>query len=367
MSPESRRTLRRSVNVLGLAAAALLVLTAGVVSAGGKPKPPPPPPQPSNPAIAFTLDNQVCVMDADGSNITLVAAESDSGASCTAVDWSHDGTWLVWSAFTSGSPAYHIKRAGLDGSGPTVLFERDGYKYCYPRWSPGDVLGKGEKIAFGASYVDPNDGVYKTHLFLMDTDGGDPVDLTEASGAPGLILPGHLAWSPGADHLAGVDEQGHLVVFQLGLVDGDIQIVGMRDITEEAAGGLDYLSGDPIGLGPIDWANTPANSSKLVIRYCHPDPLEPWSGMHVYVLDLASYEVTPLTATPDDAHHTTGGVAWSPDDKQVAVAFPMGYQKWQKLAGLWTIRLLNLQRTQLLTGQAGYGPNSVEWWAGATQ
>jgi hypothetical protein len=350
MSPKSIRRLRRGMTGLGLATAVavMLVVVAGNVSAGGKPKPPPEPPPPASPAIVYSVmmnfDPCIRVMDADGSNDALVVQFDGIDWSPTP-DWSPDGEQFV---FSGVSYTGRIERINLDGTGRTTLSEGSGT----PRWSPGPVLGMGEKLAFARRTVGNN-----RDLFLMDPDGDGTVldkglvNLTNTADVSESTS--RVAWSPEASRIAAERGDGHLVVYQLGLVDGDVQVVDAIDVTQEAAeAGVSY----PAGVSWIDWANT---QDKVAVN----------AGGQIYVLALGpdEYSVDQLTY-PDDGLMDKFGVAWAPDDSKVAVAVRIdasGRGQLGTIAGVWTIDVHTKQKTQVLSIPKSWKRmlGAIEWWA----
>jgi Tol biopolymer transport system component len=365
MSPERRRTVRRSVAALGLAAAAaiLLVLASGSTNAGGKQKPPAPP-LPANRVIAYSamvqFDPCIRMMDADGSNDALVLEFSNADWRPTP-DWSPDGQQL---AFGGVSYTGLIERINVDGTGLTELSHKPGT----PRWSPGHVVLEvwdesgqpitdgngdpmkvdvGEKLAFALRTVGTN-----RDLFLMDPDGDGTVldkglvnltntdDVSESTG--------YVAWSPEASRIVAERGDGHLVVYQLGVdEDGNIGITGTRDVTWEGGWTL------PTPVSSIDWANT---QDKVAVN----------AGGQIYVLGLGpdDYSVDQLTY-PGDGLVENLGIAWSPDDSKVAVVTRAWSNQTAHIAGIWTIDLQTKQETQLLSIPKSWRRmcGAIEWWS----
>ena len=120
------------------------------------------------PKIAFVSDrdgnDEIYVMDADGSNLTRLTnnpAIDDSPA------WSPDGTKIAFVSYRDGNEEIYIVDA--DGSSQTRLTDNSASD-CFPSWSPD-----GTKIAF-SSDRDGNDEIY-----VVDADGSSQTRLTDNS------------------------------------------------------------------------------------------------------------------------------------------------------------------------------------------
>lgn len=127
-------------------------------------------------AVVSFSNNEIYIMDADGSNIrVLIEAGSWSLEKFGSVDWSPDGRHLVFSKGYLGESTIEIWRMNADGSN---LLKLTSYGVD-PSWSPD-----GSTIAFmSTERIDSSKGF----IYLMDSKGGNERILTE-----GL----HPAWSP---------------------------------------------------------------------------------------------------------------------------------------------------------------------------
>ncbi len=126
-------------------------------------------------------DNEIYIMDADGSNprrVTTIANKQDNDP-----NWSPDGQWLV---FESGNNnQYGVYKIRIDGSELTPL-ATEGRSNSTPAWSPD-----GKQIAF-----EHNDGS-AFHIWLMDADGSNRRQLTFEGNRNQ-----RAAWSPDGKQIA---------------------------------------------------------------------------------------------------------------------------------------------------------------------
>jgi hypothetical protein len=131
---------------------------------------------PDGSQICFSRDSHgrpkpasgIYVMDADGSDPTLLAGESGAGQ----CDWSPDGRKMAFNrnAGVHGLPDVCVMNA--DGSGQMNLTNSNSDTELDPDWSPD-----GTKITFESN----RDGAYPD-IYTMDPDGSDVAQLTTNSG-----------------------------------------------------------------------------------------------------------------------------------------------------------------------------------------
>ncbi len=138
------------------------------------------------PAIAYmckeerTAPWQICVMDADGANITVL---TDSEGDDTTPAWSPDGEHIVFVSTRDGNREIYVMDA--DGRNQVNLTNHPADDWM-PAWSPD-----GERIAF-VSYRDGN-----WEIYVMGIDGSDVTRLTENEADDWTP-----SWSPDAAEIA---------------------------------------------------------------------------------------------------------------------------------------------------------------------
>jgi Tol biopolymer transport system component len=127
--------------------------------------------------IAYTCDsilghpkNELCVVNADGTNNTRLTSPNISGG-CEESwpDWSPDGSKIIYDC--NGYPTWSIN---ADGSGQSVLAN-----FYRPGWSPD-----------GAGIV----GVRSNEIWVMNADGSNAQMLN--TGSPAGSLNGSPRWGP---------------------------------------------------------------------------------------------------------------------------------------------------------------------------
>jgi len=143
---------------------------------------------PDGSKLAFERNNQVWVMNANGSGQKNLSLDTPYDVSFDPV-WSPDGSKL---AFESDSEVW---TAEADGSGSetrlTDLWATEGKTASAPDWSPD-----GSKIIFTAT--EPG-CCFLNDIWIMNADGTDLKNLTDTSGGVGED---HPVWSPDGRQIA---------------------------------------------------------------------------------------------------------------------------------------------------------------------
>jgi Tol biopolymer transport system component len=140
--------------------------------------------------IVFTLDNEIWVMNPDGSNQMQLTQDPDRVNQ--APSWSPDGTRIVFSRCSSpfGADRCSIDVMNADGTGRTKLLGGD-WRSQNPEYSPD-----GRLIAFAS-----NRGGYVSNVWVMGADGSNPKRLT-----PAVLQAWAPDWSPDGTHIVFTDQ-----------------------------------------------------------------------------------------------------------------------------------------------------------------
>jgi len=339
-----------SKKLIALTIVALIGLTMCSIALAKKPpKPDPEPEPPYNPAITYVMGGgSIWVMNADGSNNTLVTEDAGSGHG-ERPRWSADGLKIAFNGYLPDSWDWGIYTINLDGSDRLLLPvpARSGFR----EWSPGDVLNKGEKIVFSAPHDDADPLGGPRDLFLISPDGtGGLVNLTDT---PDIREGAYASWSPDAKSIAAIchNEGSYrpqwLSVYELGLDgDGKIYVANVRNINDEAAG---YDREYPTEFGSFEWAN---KQDKFVMRA--------WGDLWIFDLE-PEYEMRRITGEGREANFV-GAFAtnptWSPDDSRIAFHV-QGSRKYRKLAGIYVVDAADGANLKKLEGGELRMP---AWW-----
>jgi Tol biopolymer transport system component len=140
---------------------------------------------PDGTKIVFTIDNEIWVMNPDGSNQMQLTQDPDHVNQ--APSWSPDGTRIVFSRCSSpfGADRCSIDVMNADGTGRTKLLGGDWVSQS-PEYSPD-----GRTIAFAS-----NRGGYVSNVWVMSADGSDPKRVTKP-----VLQAWAPDWSPDGGHI----------------------------------------------------------------------------------------------------------------------------------------------------------------------
>jgi hypothetical protein len=296
---------------------------------------------PADPAIAMLDDRKggkLVVVNEDGSNVNELLTTDEAGGRIGPPDWSPDGTQLVFMIGPRDSATVHSM--GVDGTGLTELRARNGSGPTWVRWSPGAMPDGLERLAYTDQSVLSDGSLGPEHLFLMETDGSNPIDTGKGSSS--------LSWSPDATRIAvtrrangirvhhfGVDVSGELVLTDSPRydLDEDITRVAWSKTQSDVLAVTVYFTGVGFEIWQIDLRDAVATGYNS-------------DGTRLYSLTTH----TVLASTPDlDCD-------WSSDDSQLIMEYGQkkpsgGLRNW----GCWVLGVDPYEAPTLLY-RAGHDP-----------
>jgi Tol biopolymer transport system component len=243
----------------------------------------------NNGKILFDSDrdsgnNELYVINADGTGQTRLTNSEEWEQQSS---WSPDGAKIAFTRDLGGYRTIYVMDA--DGGSPVQLtnpppgvIQRD----SEPAWSPD-----GNKIAFTRSYYVGDD--YRSDIYVMNADGSNQTKLTDSP-----INNWGPSWSPDGTKIAFVSDRDDNTGTE---VNGNDVFVMNADGT-----GQTNLTNNP-GLWDEfpDWS---PDGSKIVFARCCDGRYE------IYAMNPAGSGVTRLTDNPTEDYLPV----WSPDGKKVA-------------------------------------------------
>ncbi|MHC4933708.1 MAG: TolB family protein [Planctomycetota bacterium] len=292
-----------------LLVAVLALIVASSALAKKPPKPPPPDPEPDpDPAIAYcTTVRQLWVMNADGTNRTLVL-DVGSGAKLGRADWSppswtppagwpQDGTpYLVFWSDVDGPGIYVIRVDGTDLRKVTDTTAWYSSVSVAPRpvWSPAPVPAAGDN-RYRIAYTDGASEAAPRELYIVSPNGSDPTRLTQSP--EGEM---DATWSPSA---------GRLVV---SLAHDNDDRYGMYELSSGAY--TTHAHAGPLlgrSMTSPEWARTQEDK----IAWAE----SAWIGAGgIWIVDLDE-PANPLCIA-DSSEFEYWSPSWSPDDAKIVLA-----------------------------------------------
>lgn len=260
---------------------------------------------PADPAIAFLDDDALVVVNADGSNRTVILEGGSKGWP----SWSPDGSQLAFRSDIEGLGIYVVD---VDGNGLRKVIAKNTRFGARVDWSPVPAADGRYKIAFsdqvaGSAPSSHND------IFLVNLDGTGLVNVTNTPDASEF----DPAWSPEADRLAvdlAISGPWDVLVCDLGLVNGRLAVTGT----------LNLLSDTDVPGGPLNdpdvadvvlrsWAKT----QDLLVVQVYSATLNGSDQADLWVIDLAD-PADPVNITNSPGRGEERGASFSPDDSAIA-------------------------------------------------
>lgn len=245
------------------------------------------PPPPPNPEIVY-LDKGIRVMNADGSNKTLVIANVGSGSYLNNPDWSANGQKVVFTGLFNGVQG--IWTVNLDGSNRTLVTPApQSFSGNNPKWSPSPAPDGQEKILFTELVNGQND------VFLVNVNGTGRQNLTNSP----AVDESWANWGGDGTRVVVIrNNNDELAQLDLGMVGASIGILAESTLATAGAGHLASPS----------WAN--AHDWVTYVEFTMA------SGYRAMILDMTQLPLTPhqLLSSP------TGDERWpsfSPDDSRL--------------------------------------------------
>lgn len=238
-----------------------------------------------------SISGTICVMGQDGGSIIEVAPAKifvRHDWLLFPITWSPDGTQL---AYQSENDIYAVDAAGgvpakLTNAGPGEINK-------HPAWSPD-----GTRIAF-ASMAISSTGKLNTDLYVMNTDGTNPVNLMEQQPEAANSIDEAPAWSP----------DGSKIAFRSTRTGG-----GINNIFVMNADGTDpiQLTHETVDCGLPAWS---PDGNKIAFDVTiRKTPT--WHN-EVYVVDLDGGNQVWVSEVPGVEKFDNESPSWSPDGTKI--------------------------------------------------
>lgn len=181
-----------------------------------------------------------------------------------------------------------------DGTGQTVLTEGGNVRDNNPVYSPD-----GSKIAFDRNILG------KTHIYIMNADGTNPVAVTSDGPLPNTVFERYPTWSPDGTKLAFISDRDGPRKSEIWIIN--VNGSGLTKLTTNVQLGSD-------GAGPFfGWDQNPRWSPDGS-RIAFDSTRDGLSTTELYVMNADGSNQTRLTNNINDDRFPS----WSPDSQRIA-------------------------------------------------
>lgn len=280
-------------------------------------------PRPSK--LIFPLAGDIYTMNSDGSELTLIASNTDASESL----WSPDGTQILYTSHMDGNDA-EVFTISISGMNQSKLTDNNAID-IFPAWSPS-----GSQITFTSNRDD------NLEIYVMNSDGTNQTNLTQNANRD--ITSG---WSPDGNKIAFSSDR-----------DGDYDIYVMDS---DGSNLIQYTNSVGIDDNPR-WS---PDGTKILFRHIEDNQ----SCNSIYVMDVSNLTViSMITNNLCEANR----ILWLNDDQ---ILYQEGFQIYSttsdgtnnqrfatlpeelKIIGLFDIYPLNLSSTTMPSPTVTPTPN----------
>jgi Tol biopolymer transport system component len=274
-------------------------------------------------------------MNGDGSNVIQLTHGDENNFLAGSIEspWSPDGSRLLVNRQTDSQnhQIYVIDVAGTNA----ILLTKDAGQYYSPMWSPN-----GEYIAF---ISDANDPSINRHLYIVDSQGNDLIDLTENLPQNERLSFADYYWSPDGNFITfSTDSQSGTyksTVYKASLDGTRVQVTRTNQQILDWWNGITLQDDPPQKVDETSWSIMQADGSQTSLSTCKSNDrfltyyavkrsldgnlffgfnCTP-SGWMLYGANQDGSNTHELISSPlDKKYDSLAQVTWSPDDHYLA-------------------------------------------------